>query len=160
MSLERFIKAQDQAHAGFDSALTEMQGEGKEGHWIWYIFPQLSGLGFSSMSRAYAIRDAAEAVEYLRNRTLRDRLLRITTVVAERTRSGIPLQLLMGSSIDATKLVSSLTLFGHIARTLHEQEGDDVYAALAAAAQEVLTAAASQGYPPCQYTLAQLSRSV
>ena len=59
--------------------------------------------------------------------------------------------------IDAVKLVSSLTLFRHVARTLHEQEGLDAYAAIARAADDVLAVAAEQGYPPCAHTLRRLA---
>jgi hypothetical protein len=62
----------------------------------------------------------------------------------------------MGSSIDVTKLVSSLTLFTHVARQLDVAEGLDTYRDLVAAAEEVLATAAEQGYPPCRFTLDRL----
>ncbi|MGE5835869.1 MAG: DUF1810 family protein, partial [Acidobacteriota bacterium] len=82
--LERFKSAQAAAHSGFDTALAEIRAGGKRGHWIWYIFPQLAGLGGSPMSAHFAIAGEAEAMEYLRDRDLRARLLTITTAVAER----------------------------------------------------------------------------
>ena len=62
----------------------------------------------------------------------------------------------MGSSIDVTKLVSSLTLFTHVARQLSVAERLEMYRDLAAAAEAVLAAAAAQGYPPCRFTLDRL----
>ncbi|HEV3216392.1 MAG TPA: DUF1810 family protein [Vicinamibacterales bacterium] len=156
VDLERFITAQDQPRSGFDSALAEVQRASKQGHWIWYIFPQLSGLGLSSLSKTYGIKGISEAVEYLRDPRLRLRLLEITTAVAERTRIGVSLETLMGSSIDVRKLVSSLTLFGNLARRL--QTEDEFHHSLARVADEVLAVAESEGYPPCSYTLEQLAR--
>jgi uncharacterized protein (DUF1810 family) len=159
--LERFREAQDRPGSGFESALREMQAGSKHGHWIWYVFPQLSGLGASSVSRTYGIRGLAEAEEYLRDPLLRSRLLAITTAVADHVSRGASLETLMGSSIDALKLVSSLTLFGNLARKLHAAEGlaEEVlteYVALARVAGHVLDAAAVQGYGPCEYTVDRL----
>ena len=156
-SLARFRTAQDQSVAGFDQALAELRAGEKRGHWIWYVFPQLSGLGGSSMSRAYGIDGRAEAAAYLRDPVLRDRLLTIAEGAANHLRSGVSIERLMGSSIDAMKLVSSLTLFGRIAREL-EREGLEACGALASIADEILAAAESQGYPPCQRTIAHLQR--
>jgi uncharacterized protein (DUF1810 family) len=159
--LDRFREAQDRPGSGFESALREIQAGSKQGHWIWYVFPQLSGLGASSVSRTYGIRSLAEAEEYLRDPILRSRLLAVTTAVAEHVSQGTSLETLMSSSIDALKLVSSLTLFGNVARKLHAAEGlaEEAlteYVALARVAEEVLDAAALQGYGPCEYTLDRL----
>jgi len=155
-ALARFTEAQDQPAAGFDAALREIQAGMKAGHWIWYVFPQLAGLGSSSVSRTYGIRGLEEAREYLRNPMLRSRLLAITTEVANRLSGGASINTLMGSSTDALKLVSSLTLFSHAARELHAADGLPAYSALARVAASVLKAAESQGYGPCQYTLSRL----
>jgi uncharacterized protein (DUF1810 family) len=156
--LDRFRTAQDDLDSGFKSALEEIRTGRKRGHWIWYVFPQLSGLGGSSASRTYAITGVAEATDYVHDPELRSRLLTITTAVAEQLKSerGTSLANVMGSEIDARKLVSSLTLFGHVARTLHADEGLRVYADLADIADEVLAVAARQGYAPCRYTLEHL----
>ncbi len=146
--------AQDRPGAGFADALREIREGGKRTHWIWYIFPQLSGLGSSPASRAYGLAGVAEAAEYLRDPVLRARLLEITRAVADHLRGpkGPALDAIMGSEIDALKLVSSLTLFAHVARRLHENEALDEYVAVAAAADEILGVAQSQGYPPCAFT--------
>jgi|SRR4051794_24897246 uncharacterized protein (DUF1810 family) len=154
--LARFTEAQDRPDSGFDAALREIRSGTKTGHWIWYVFPQLAGLGSSSVSRTYGIHGLDEAREYLRNPTLRSRLLAITTEVANHLSQGASIDTLMGSSTDALKLVSSLTLFGHAARELHGAEELPDYGALARVASSVLQAAELQGYGPCEYTLNHL----
>ena len=155
VDLERFVTAQ--ANGEFDTALAEMKAGRKRSHWIWYVFPQIAGLGTSHMSQTYAIRDREEAAAYLRHPVLASRLFEITAVVAEQLRAGVPLERLMGSSIDAAKLVSSMTLFGRVARSLSTSAGDP-NAAFADLADEILTAAAAQGYPECGHTLNRLAR--
>jgi uncharacterized protein (DUF1810 family) len=155
-ALARFTEAQELPASGFDAALREIQSGAKTGHWIWYVFPQLTGLGSSSVSRTYGIHGVEEARAYLRNPTLRSRLLAITTEVADHLSRGASIDTLMGSSTDALKLVSSLTLFGHAARELHAADGLPAYSALARVAASVLKAAESQGYGPCRYTLSHL----
>jgi uncharacterized protein (DUF1810 family) len=156
LNLARYIEAQNQPHAGFAAALAEIRAGGKQGHWIWYVFPQLAGLGRSGPSLRYAIADLAEARAYLRHPELRSRLLGITSAVAEQVRQGHRLADVMGSSIDVTKLVSSLTLFAQVARQLSVADGLDTCRDLVAAADDVLAAAAEQGYPPCRFTLDRL----
>ena len=67
---------------GFEAALHEIQAGGKRGHWIWYVFPQLAGLGSSGLSHTFAIADKHEAAEFLRDPKLRSRLHTITAAVA------------------------------------------------------------------------------
>src|SRR5262245_10719770 len=106
--LERFRTAQASS-AGFALALAEIRAGGKRTHWIWYVFPQLEGLGRSAAARRYAIRGEDEAAEYLRDPVLRARFLTISQAVAEQLRAqGTPLRQLMGADVDALKLVSSL----------------------------------------------------
>ena len=152
--VQRFKSAQNSAVAGFDSALDEIRSGRKRGHWIWYVFPQATGLGSSVPAQTFAIASVDEARAYLRDVELRSRLLAITVAVADQLATGkVSLPQLMGSEIDALKIVSSLTLFGHIAGELRDTEAHDTYQALARAAQDVLIAAAEEGYPPCAYTL-------
>ena len=151
--LTRFVEAQSGGES--ETALAEMKAGRKDSHWIWYVFPQISGLGMSHMSQRYAIRDRDEAVAYLRHPVLFARLLEITTAVAEHVRTGAAIERLMGSSIDATKLVSSLTLFSEVARSLSDSP-TDANAVLADLAEEVLIAAAAQGYHRCHHTLDRL----
>lgn len=153
--LSRFVDAQ--AGGEFESALAEMKAGHKRSHWIWYIFPQLSGLGSSDMSQTYAIRDREEAIAYLRHPVLAARLLEIARVAAEHLRQGASIERLMGSSIDAAKLVSSMTLFADVARRLPADVKSADTDALADEAEAILAAASSQGYPPCRHTRSHLS---
>jgi uncharacterized protein (DUF1810 family) len=89
--LSRFTIAQDADDAGFEQALREIRSGRKRGHWIWYVFPQLAGLGTSSMSQMYAIANSAEAADYLRDPILGPRLLEITIAVSDKLREGVNL---------------------------------------------------------------------
>ena len=139
--------------AGFDAALGEMRAGRKRGHWIWYIFPQLSGLGSSGLAEMYGIDGRTEAIAYLHDPALRHRLLTIATTVAEYAKRGASLLALMNSRIDVLKLVSSLTLFEAVGRELCESDEEPETLALARAAAAVLDAAQAEGYPRCPYTL-------
>jgi uncharacterized protein (DUF1810 family) len=70
--LGRFVEAQEK---DYERALAEIRGGRKRSHWIWYIFPQIDGLGFSSMSQRYAIKSAAEADAFLKHPVLGPRLM-------------------------------------------------------------------------------------
>ena len=153
--LDRFIVAQDDDHAGLAAALAELQAGRKQGHWIWYVFPQLAGLGMSSMSQRYGLRGREEVAAYLRHDELRDRYARAVDVVAEHMCRLQPpaLATLMGSEIDARKLVSSLTLFEQVATSLADHAGDDgPEARLAEEISGVLAVADAQGYDRCAFT--------
>jgi uncharacterized protein (DUF1810 family) len=158
--LDRFRTAQRSPEAGFEAALREIRGGQKTGHWIWYILPQLSGLGMSSMSRAFALRDPAEAADYLNDPELGARLLDIVTAVADQlaTRPDVPVAALMGSDVDARKLVSSLTLFEHVARGMDRASNSERARRLAEVSRRVLAVAAAEGYEPCRFTRDRLAR--
>ena len=103
--LQRFIDAQDGAYEG---ALRELRAGRKTGHWIWFIFPQLAGLGRSEMSRFYGIVSLDEARAYLADPVLGPRLLEcVAAVLAAPGRSA---EAILGP-VDAMKLRSSMTLF-------------------------------------------------
>lgn len=146
-SLQRFIDAHDQPVGGYSDALAEIRTTGKRTHWIWYIFPQLSGLGHSHAAREYALQDVDEGNAYMKHPVLGARLLEISQAVAARLRGGVSLIDLMGSEIDALKLISSVTLFSHLAA--REPDHD----ALAETTAEILMVARAQGLRKCQYTL-------
>ncbi len=152
--LQRFKDAQQQAESGFVAALAELRAGGKQGHWIWFIFPQLSGLGRSPQAERYGLADLDEALDYLRDPVLRERLLAVTATVAALVRAGQPLVVTMGSSVDTLKLVSSLTLFEAAAARL---AGDADVQPLLRSATTILDAAVTEGYPRCSTTQHRLA---
>ncbi|WDF32743.1 DUF1810 domain-containing protein [Arthrobacter agilis] len=105
--LARFVDAQD-AHGTYDQALTELRAGHKTGHWMWFVFPQIAGLGSSPTSRRYAISSLAEAIDYLEHPVLGPRLLECVHAVLA-VEENDPVAVLGG--IDARKLQSSMTLF-------------------------------------------------
>ena len=155
MSLERFHQAQAGRSAGYNIALAEIRAGGKRSHWIWYIFPQIEGLGRSSTAQAYAMRDLDEACAYLRDPILRARYEEIVAAVNEQLGRGIRIEDLMGGRTDALKLVSSLTLFRAAASQLG-REGP-VFASLAERLAALLGQTSGQGYSACEFTLARIA---
>ena len=156
--LGRFRTAQDAPDGGFDTALSELRAGRKRSHWIWYVFPQLAGLGQSSRAVHYGLAGAEEAAAYLRDDVLGDRLVAAAGTVREQLSRAQPprLDTLMGSEIDALKLVSCMTLFEHVAKRPGAADPRSRFAALGAHAEAILTAAARQGYPRCAFTEQQL----
>jgi uncharacterized protein (DUF1810 family) len=105
--LERFVDAQDDG-ATYQHAAEELRRGQKTSHWIWFIFPQIAGLGRSPTSRHYAISSLEEARRYLSHPVLGPRLLECSEIVAS-TEHRTALQIF--GAIDAQKLRSSMTLF-------------------------------------------------
>lgn len=103
--LSRFLRAQE---GDYDHALSELRAGRKRSHWMWYIFPQLAGLGSSEISRRYAIRSTDEARAYLGHRVLGPRLRECAEAVLEV--EGRSAHEIFGSP-DDLKLRSSATLF-------------------------------------------------
>lgn len=104
-NLNRFLKAQE---SDYEIALQEIKNGRKESHWIWYIFPQIVGLGFSPMTEYYAICDIDEAKRYLENEVLLHHLLEISEALLTLNSNNITE--IMGYP-DNLKLRSSMTLF-------------------------------------------------
>jgi uncharacterized protein (DUF1810 family) len=105
--LERFVAAQS-AGDTYGRALAELRAGRKVSHWMWFVFPQVAGLGHSAMAQRYAIASLAEARAYLAHPVLGPRLIECTEAVlghADRTAEQI------FGGIDAMKLRSSMTLF-------------------------------------------------
>jgi uncharacterized protein (DUF1810 family) len=105
-SLDRFVAAQ---RAVWPAALAELKAGAKRSHWMWFIFPQIAGLGRSETARFYAIRDLAEARAYLAHPLLGPRLVAATEAMlghAGRRSAEVVL-----GPIDAIKLASAMTLF-------------------------------------------------
>lgn len=107
--LERFVAAQRSDYA---TALGELRAGRKRSHWIWYIFPQVAGLGSSGMSRRYAIKTRREAAAYLAHPVLGPRLAECTQALL--ALAGRSAREVMGSP-DDLKLCSSMTLFAAVA---------------------------------------------
>jgi uncharacterized protein (DUF1810 family) len=104
--LERFVQAQDLGGT-YAAALGEMRRGQKTSHWMWFVFPQLAGLGESPISRRYAISSLEEARAYLAHPLLGPRLVESATLLAN---GGPPAEAIFGA-LDAQKLRSSMTLF-------------------------------------------------
>jgi uncharacterized protein (DUF1810 family) len=105
--LERFVAAQDETGT-FQRAVAELRAGAKSGHWMWFVFPQIAGLGTSATSRHYAITSLEEARAYLAHPVLGPRLRECARIVADtehRTAEEV------FGLIDALKLRSSMTLF-------------------------------------------------
>ncbi|OJH40167.1 DUF1810 domain-containing protein [Cystobacter ferrugineus] len=105
--LARFVRAQDDGGT-YDRALTELRRGRKTSHWMWFVFPQIAGLGRSSMAQRYAIASLDEARAYLAHPTLGPRLVECARVVAG---TSAPSAEAIFGDIDAQKLRSSMTLF-------------------------------------------------
>lgn len=109
--LKRFLDAQEN---DFERALAEIKRGRKQSHWMWYIFPQIAGLGSSETSRFYAVKDRAEAELYLAHPVLGARLVEISEALLEI--EGKTANQIFGSP-DDMKLKSSMTLFGALKNT-------------------------------------------
>ena len=154
--LNHFKLAQE-AHGSFAQALYELRAGRKTTHWIWWVFPQLGGLGYSATAVRYALAGRDEAHAYLGDDVLRSRLIEAVTAVHEQLlgpgKRGI--DRLMGSEIDALKLVSSMTLFAEVVRDAAVGDLPGI-AGLQTMAVEILSAAHGAGYMACWHTLSAL----
>jgi uncharacterized protein (DUF1810 family) len=111
MDLSRFRDAQEPVYA---EALTEIQHGKKRGHWMWFIFPQIQGLGFSETSKFFAIRDIAEASAFLNDPDLGSRLINICYELLKLETHNANA---IFDSPDDIKLKSSMTLFSSLKET-------------------------------------------
>jgi uncharacterized protein (DUF1810 family) len=109
--LERFEHAQD-AHGTYETAVAELRAGIKRSHWMWFVFPQIAGLGSSSTSQAYAVGSLMEAGAYLEHPVLGPRLRECARILLELDGPGA--QEIFGE-IDALKVRSSMTLFARAA---------------------------------------------
>ena len=107
--LRRFVTAQEGV---YESALSELRAGRKTSHWMWFVFPQIAGLGRSATAQRYAIASLEEAEAYLAHPVLGPRLLECARTLTQL--SGLSAEQIFGS-VDAQKLKSSMTLFAHAA---------------------------------------------
>ena len=110
-NLKRFIEAQE---ADYQIALSEVRKGRKQSHWMWYIFPQIQGLGFSETSKFYAIKNINEAEEFLNHPVLGSRLVHICNELLKLKSNDA--NKIFGSP-DDLKLKSSMTLFSSLHNT-------------------------------------------
>ncbi|MEJ7558152.1 MAG: DUF1810 domain-containing protein [Pedobacter sp.] len=110
-NLERFIAAQKGV---FQTALSELQQGRKQTHWMWFIFPQIQGLGFSDTAKFYAVENLAEAQHFMQHRVLGPRLVLISSALLELESADA--YKIFGSP-DDLKLHSSMTLFSEVPNT-------------------------------------------
>jgi uncharacterized protein (DUF1810 family) len=103
--LQRFVDAQAPVYT---QVMSELRSGRKRSHWMWFIFPQIAGLGYSAMARRYAIASRDEALSYLAHPILSPRLRECTQVVCDI--QGRPIEQILGSP-DDIKFRSSMTLF-------------------------------------------------
>ena len=111
--LSRFIKAQDN---DYERALSEIKSGKKRTHWMWYVFPQIKGLGFSETAKYYSIENIKEAEAFLAHPLLGARLIEISNALLELPSDDA--YAILGSPDDA-KLKSSMTLFSSLHNTNH-----------------------------------------
>ena len=119
--LDRFVAAQERGGT-YQRALAELRAGAKASHWMWFVFPQVAGLGLSAMAREYAISTVAEARAYLAHPVLGPRLRECARVVA--ATEGKSATKIFGP-VDAMKLRSSVTLFAAAADQPTAAPGDD-----------------------------------
>jgi uncharacterized protein (DUF1810 family) len=111
INLDRFLKVEQ---SDYEIALSEVKGGRKHSHWMWYIFPQIQGLGFSEISRYYAIKDEAEAVAFLQHPILGNRLITICNALLDLPENNA--NKIFGNP-DDMKLKSCVTLFSILPKT-------------------------------------------
>ena len=116
--LARFLAAQEDT---YERAVAELRAGRKTGHWMWFVFPQVAGLGHSAMSQRYALASLQEARAYLHHPVLGPRLSECAAILIALGASDA--ERIFGA-IDAVKLRSSMTLF---ARASDPSEDDSVY---------------------------------
>lgn len=109
--IERFVEAQNMPCNSYPDALAEIRLGRKRTHWVWYIFPQLRGLGYSHNAHFYGISGRDEALRYLQHPVLGARLREISRALLQH-RGSAAVEIL--GSIDALKVCSSMTLFDAI----------------------------------------------
>jgi uncharacterized protein (DUF1810 family) len=117
--LQRFVAAQERGGT-YQRAVAELRAGTKVSHWMWFVFPQIAGLGMSAMSREFAISSVDEACAYLAHPVLGPRLHECARIVAET--EGRSAERIFGP-VDAMKLRSSMTLFAAAASAAADEAG-------------------------------------
>ncbi|KTC83603.1 DUF1810 family protein [Legionella cincinnatiensis] len=153
-SMQRFIEAQQgkDFYPSYKSAYAEIKTGKKQNHWIWYIFPQLATLGYSATAKYFGIVDLHEACEFLKDNELFKNYYEIAHLVLQQLEK-IPIATLMGGTVDAQKLTSSLTLFRETAAFLLSQGNKTHdFIKLIECCDQIFIKILNQGYLPCEQT--------
>ncbi|HCH62031.1 MAG TPA: DUF1810 domain-containing protein [Deltaproteobacteria bacterium] len=129
-------------------ALRELSSGQKQSHWMWWVFPQLDGLGNSPLANRYALEDDDESRSFVEDPILRSNLTEVTAAVVRALQAGRSPQALMGNATDVRKLVSALTLFAAVCDPDAASEQ-----ALRSSCERALGLLATHGHPRCAYTL-------
>ena len=108
-NLQRFLNAQENDYA---DALHEIKQGNKQSHWIWFIFPQMRGLGCSPMAENYGIKSIEEARAYLENPILKKRLIEISSALLKHKGKSTAYEIL--GTLDAIKVRSCMTMFDYL----------------------------------------------
>lgn len=108
-NLLRFVEAQE-SYGIYDTAVDELECGRKRSHWIWFVFPQMKGLGYSYNSNYYGITCREEAEAYLAHKILNERLRKVCRILLEQVKTGKSTIEILGG-IDSKKVQSCLTLF-------------------------------------------------
>jgi uncharacterized protein (DUF1810 family) len=121
-NIDRFIDAQNKGNYGgtYKEAIVEMNKGHKSGHWIWYCLPCIINIAKrpSSTSQLFAIKNFYEAIDYIRNDILRQRLVDMYAIILDQLNKNVQIQWLMGSDIDVDKLKSCVTLFYYVVQCI------------------------------------------
>jgi uncharacterized protein (DUF1810 family) len=144
----------------YQTALSELRGGRKQSHWIWYIMPMMSGIGYSHMCQTYGVPSLDHATGYLLHPILGPRLAEVVEVVhSQICERNLKLQRLMGSDVDALKAVSCLVLFRAAAEPLASADVPVPFdvSKFRDRAKLVLDAV-SASYPACKFTTDYLKR--
>lgn len=157
-ALNEFSEFYANSNRDYPRALAEIKGGRKTSHWIWYIFPQLALHGHSQMALFYGLKSLPEAEAYLRDPVLGPRLVEITGVTVQWLRGGKKsIRELMGSSIDASKLLSCATVFSY-ASAGHESH--ELFVELRQRCEELLATQDTQSDEFCRSSLPSDSSEV
>jgi len=116
-NVKRFIDAQDNGIIGgstYNQAMGELKNGRKKEHWIWYCLPNIIRPNTSGTSKYFAIKDFYEAIYYICNDTLRNRLIDMLKIILAKLKEGVHIEKLMNSHTDVLKLKSCVTLFYHV----------------------------------------------
>jgi uncharacterized protein (DUF1810 family) len=150
--LARFLHAQNLGDpASLDTALNELRAGRKQEHWIWYVFPQLRGLGSSRHANHYGIEGLTEAIDYLLDPLLRERYQQCLSELLYHIRNGTKLRIILGPT-DAYKAISSITLFQQATKRLGAQD-QQLVSELLLMTEEFFRFVSDDNDRPCQATL-------